>query len=95
MSSTVVVFLYCALGVAISVLLPVLRQSIPQPKGGPAGVSGWFPRFFAVAKPYLALGVFSLCVALLVVAFAGDQLTDWRAAVLAGYASDSTVQKLR
>lgn len=95
-SDFLTIYLFCALGVAISVLLPVLRQSLPKTgAGAPAGVSGWLPRFWAAAKPYLALTLFSLFVALLLVAFIQDQLTDWRAAVLAGYASDSTLQKLR
>ena len=47
------------------------------------------------AAPYLVLGVASLLTAVLVVAVAGDKLTDYRAAILAGYAWDSTLQKLR
>jgi hypothetical protein len=92
------IYLYCAAGVAISILLPVLRQWLPHPRkeeGTGAGVSGWFPQFWRVARPYVVLGVFSLAVALLLVAFVQDQLTDWRAALLAGYASDSTLQKLK
>jgi len=47
-------------------------------------------------KPYLALGLFSLLTALLVVAFLGDTLgSDWRPAFVAGYAWDSTLQKVK
>ena len=37
----------------------------------------------------------SALTALLVVAFIGDNLMDPRAAILAGYAWDSTLQKMR
>jgi hypothetical protein len=39
--------------------------------------------------------MFSLLTALLVVAFTQETLTDWKAALLAGYAWDSTIQKLK
>jgi hypothetical protein len=32
---------------------------------------------------------------MLLVAFLREQLADWRAALLAGYAADSTLQKLK
>ena len=45
-------------------------------------------------RPYLATVLFSLGAALLVVAFVGDTLTSWKAALLAGYTVDSTLQKI-
>jgi hypothetical protein len=45
--------------------------------------------------PYALLGLASLLTALLIVAFVGDQLTNFKAALLAGYAWDSTLQNLR
>jgi len=89
------VYGFCTLGVIISILLPVLRQALPQPRATTAGISAILPRIWKVAKPYLALGLFSLLVAILLVAFLQDQLTDWKAALLAGYAADSTLQKLK
>jgi hypothetical protein len=90
------IYLWVALGVVISVVLPILRELIPKPSGGvTAGVSGFLPRLWAAAKPYLALMLFSLIVALLIVAMIQDQLGDWRAALLAGYTADSTLQKVR
>lgn len=90
------IYLWVAAGVAISILLPILREMLPTPGSGDTeGVGGVIPKLILVAKPYLALMVFSLVVALLVVAFALEQLTDWRVALLAGYASDSTIQKIR
>ena len=85
-----------ALGVFISIILPVLKQYIVKPNDGEvAGVGGALHKFMIVAKPYLITGLFSLVVALLLMAFLGDNIADWRAALLAGYAGDSTLQKLR
>jgi len=95
MNSFVAVYGFCVLGVVVSILLPILRQAIPRPQGETAGVDAIVPKIWKIAKPYLALGLFSLIVALLLVAFLKDQLTDWRGALLAGYAADSTLQKLK
>ena len=85
-------YLIIALGIVISVLLPILRQFFPKPTGAAAAadaVSRW-----QAAKPYLALGFGSLLTSLLILAFAGDSLSTWKAALLAGYAWDSTLQKI-
>ena len=84
---------YCALGIAISVILPILRAFLPKP---PENIVPNMPAdWMSSAKPYLVLGLFSLVAGLLVFAVAGDTLQDWRAALLAGYAWDSTLQKLK
>lgn len=95
----VAIFLWCLLGIVISVVLPGLwayvRERFPaapgaQPKSmtDPSGL-------FALIRPYAALGVASALTAILVLAFVGDDLIDHKAALLAGYAWDSTLQKLR
>lgn len=84
-------YLIVSLGILISVLLPILRQYFPKPTAGAAAVES---RLWSIAKPYLALGIGSLLTALLIMAFAGDSLNTWKAALLAGYAWDSTLQKL-
>jgi hypothetical protein len=67
---------------------------LPKPsQGEAAGVSGWFPRAWVIAKPYVALGLFSFLAAVVLMAIA--QLTDWKSAMLAGYTADATFQKLR
>jgi len=76
-------------------LIPIARKSLPQQRGGPAGVGGFLPHFWSIAKPYLALGAFSLLTGLLIVAFVGETLKDWRAALLIGYSWDSTLQKIK
>jgi hypothetical protein len=81
------IYLIIAAGIVISIVLPILRKSLPTPK--PAGVGIW-----SIAKPYLAVGIFSLLTAVLILALVGDTLKDWRGAILAGYAWDSTLQKL-
>jgi len=88
-------YIFCALGVFISILLPILRQSLPQPKGGTAGMTSFFSRFATKAKPYVVSGVFSVIVAILIIAFVGDSITNWEGALLIGYAWDSTIQKIR
>jgi hypothetical protein len=83
------IYLTCAAGIIISVVLPILRALLPKPPktGGPP--------LWEVIWPYLALGAFSLVGAILIVAASGETLKDWRAALLAGYAWDSTLQKLK
>jgi hypothetical protein len=84
-------YLIISLGIVISVLLPILRQYFPKPAGVEAAVES---RLWSIAKPYVALGIGSLLTGLLIMAFAGDSLNTWKAALLAGYAWDSTLQKI-
>jgi len=97
MSSFFEIYLACVGGILISVILPIIRRSLPESTGGGGLASGesWLTRVWGVARPYLVIGLFSALTALLIVAFLGQQLTEWRAALLAGYAWDSTMQKLR
>jgi len=88
-------YLLVAVGVAISVVLPIVRQSLPVPSSGTAGVGGLLGWVWQKAKPYLAIGAFSLVTAVLIVAFTGDTFKSPQAALLAGYAWDSTIQKLK
>jgi hypothetical protein len=91
---------WCVLGVGISVLLPILWAAVyryfPKPKeAGPAAVAPVLEAFLKLVLPYLLLGLASAVTALLIVALSGDTLSDFRAALLAGYAWDSTLQKFR
>ncbi len=84
------IYLSVAAGVAVSVILPLIRPMLPKPlamKNPP-------PKFWEYAKPYLVTAIFSLIVALIIVALLGDTLTTWQAAFIAGYTADSTLQKL-
>ena len=92
-------YLWCATGIVISVLLPILwafvSRSLKPTLGPGGGVEIMWGVFWQAIKPYVALGVASLLTAILIVALAGDSLQDYRAALLAGYAWDSTLQKFR
>ena len=76
------------LGILLSIVLPLLRAQLPT-----AGTRGNKP-FMELAKPYLIVGLFSILTSVLVLAFVYTDELDWRGALLAGYAWDSTLQKL-
>jgi hypothetical protein len=83
-----IVYLSVAAGVAISVLLPLIRALLPLPPQPLRGLPPW-----ERCRPYIMTGIFSLVVALLVVAAMGSQLDTWSKALIAGYLWDSTLQK--
>ncbi|MFY9822499.1 MAG: hypothetical protein WAM82_14030 [Thermoanaerobaculia bacterium] len=85
------IYLAVTLGVAVSIALPLIRPLIPKP---PATKTFASNNWWAFAKPYLITGVFSLVVALILVAFLGETLDTWQKAFLAGYTADSTLQKI-
>jgi hypothetical protein len=90
------IYLSTMVGILLSILLPILVRVLPESVGGSlASGKSKMMRIWEVIWPYLATGIFSALTALLVVAFLGDQLKDWRAGLLAGYSWDSTIQKLR
>jgi hypothetical protein len=91
------VYLICAAGVALSIVsgplgIYVRTKFKPAPQSMAGEPSGFFKQH---VLPFLALGLFSLLTSLLIVAAMQNTLQDWRAALLAGYAWDSTLQKLR
>lgn len=85
---------YAVLGILMSIVLPLLRKSVPQP----ARIQTLLPMnaLAASVKTYLIVGVFSLLTAVLIVAFGGSATANWEwyTGVLAGYAWDSTLQKI-
>ena len=83
---------WCVVGIIISIILPILTQLLPKP---PAASKAGMATVWEQAKPYVVVGLFSLLTGLLIVAFTWGSLKDWRAALLAGYAWDSTLQKLK
>lgn len=88
-------YFWCVVGVLISIILPILMQSIPQPAGGTASVGGFLSRLGRSAKPYIASVVASLLIALLLMAMTGDTFKDWKTALLLGYAWPSTFEKFK
>jgi hypothetical protein len=77
-------------------------QLFPKPAGpsirptlGPSRIHEAFDSIWKVIMPYALLGVTSAITAVLIVAVAGDKMAHSpAAAILAGYAWDSTLQKL-
>jgi hypothetical protein len=93
-------YFWCLVGIVISTVLPVLWQYVRAQFPVSKDVTGKaladdLRNAVVEVKPYAALGLASALTAILIVAFLGDSLSDARAAILAGYAWDSTLQKLR
>jgi hypothetical protein len=91
-------YAWCVLGIVISVVLPSIWAAVrvywPAQKAGPAGLSDASSRAWDLIKPYLLLGLASSLTGILLMFALGEQITSAGAAVLAGYAWDSTLQKL-
>jgi len=85
------IYLAVALGVAVSIVLPLIRPLLPKPPAAKAAIA---TDMWAFAKPYLITGIFSLVVALILVAFLGETIDTWQKAFLAGYTADATLQKI-
>ena len=82
-------YLWCVAGIIISIVLPILKAMLPKPPAAAAAASLW-----ETVKPFVVVGLFSALAAILIIAFAGNNL-DWKSALLAGYAWDSTLQRIR
>jgi hypothetical protein len=83
------IYLWCVAGIIISIALPILKAMLPKPPTAAAAVALW-----ETVKPFVVVGLFSALAAILIGAFAKDNL-DWKSALLAGYAWDSTLQRMR
>lgn len=79
---------FCVVGILISIVLPILRQLLPKPAPLASAVPPW--------KRYAGIGLFSLVTAVVVIAFGRGSVSSWQwfDALLAGYAWDSTLQKV-
>lgn len=80
---------FSVLGILISIALPILRRQLPTPSLlAPSDLPAW--------KRYGAIGLFSLVTAVVVIAFGKSSVATWQwfDALLAGYAWDSTLQKV-
>ena len=80
-------------GVLLSIALPILRALLPRPPAVAAEAAGGI---WVELRPFVVVAAFSILTAILVIAFAGDGVSTWRGyqALLAGYAWDSTLQKV-
>jgi hypothetical protein len=91
---------FCILGIIISVLLPPLWAFVkskfqPPPQAGTKGFGAAVMTIWTLFLPYLGLGLASTLTSIILIAVVGDKITSAAGAVLAGYAWDSTLQKLR
>ena len=84
-------YLYVVVGIVISIVLPILRALLPNPSLHFSANSTFMKE---TVKPYLIITTFSLVSAILICAGLPDDAMDCKAAILAGYAWDSTVQKM-
>ena len=89
-----ITYLGCVIGIAISIVLPILRALLPKPPGAAAASPKFLVALWNYAKPYLVVGAFSLLTAFLIIALTGDTISGFKAGLLAGYLWDSTLQKL-
>ena len=85
-----VIFLACALGVALSIAIPILRKALGL--GGESDSLGASGGLWAVLRPYVIFAVLSLAVALVIVFT--TELKYPKAGFVAGYLFDSTLQKI-
>lgn len=90
----VTIYFFCALGVGISVALPILRKYMPKNDEGAIDGEKGSEKFMRISRSYIALGGASLLISFIVFALLRDTLTDWAVALLAGYSWDSTLQKV-
>lgn len=89
------IYLSVALGIVLSIVLPILKAMLPKPAVTTlARKESNAKKFWKITKPYIITGVFSLLVAVVIVALLGDTIDTWQKAFLAGYTADSTLQKL-
>jgi hypothetical protein len=82
-------FKYAALGVALSVIMPFLAAIVAKYWPRNTRITSW-PNVWEETAPYIALGAFSIVVAVLVAAAADFDTKEL--ALLAGFAWDKTLQ---
>ncbi len=99
------IYLYMALGVLTSILLPFVASFVREFTRTDIerhSFSGRIKRFWRSARKYVIIGLFSFMTAGVVLAVYRASLSpgqsglidNWAKAFLAGYAYDSTIQKL-
>lgn len=92
-------YLLCALGVLIGLLLPVLYGALPEVKVGSATYNAeTLGQLKSLVGPLLTTTILSLIISILTAAIvlvaSGGEVT-YVGALLAGYASDATLQRLK
>ena len=88
-------YLLVSAGIVISVIYPILRKALPKPEKGSGGEPSLLKRVWETVKPYIMLLIFAFVTAPLIIAFLGDKLENWSAALLAGFAWEATIEKAK
>jgi hypothetical protein len=89
--------LLCALGVLISILIPVVRKAAGIGAGAEVAGESPFATLWELIRPYALYAFLSLLVSIVLIAFSiagGQRAFQWWEAFLLGYAWDSTLQKV-
>jgi hypothetical protein len=97
--SLIEIYPYVFVGIVVSFILPILRKRIPAEDKtlnlkGLARANDFLTRAWPTVKPYAIILLFSVVSSILIVAYVGDTLTDWKTALLAGFSWDSIMQKI-
>lgn len=90
MNECFTIYLATVVGILISILLPILRSELPKPPDPKMTKSERWEQL----KPYIFTAAFSMLSAILIVANFETKM-EWNEALIAGYAWDSTMQKMR
>ena len=88
-------YLLVVAGILISIIYPILRKALPKSKLGIDRQLSLPARIWDAAKPYIVGLIFACITAPLVIAFLGDRLENWSAALLAGFAWEATIEKVK
>ena len=97
--------MFTALGILVSIVLPILSKSVRQFVRSDVeqhGKKRGFKKFWRMIRPYVLVGLFSLVTATVVLAVYKSNLppeqpgfvSSWSQAFLYGYTYDATLQKL-
>jgi len=84
---------YVVVGIVISVVLPILHVMLPTKRSAEI-LSDYDNSLLKYAKSYIILGLFSILAGLVIYASLPVEI-DPPQALIAGYAFDSTLQKLK
>ena len=80
-------YLLITLGIFISMVIPIIMKIIGSDERSLSVI-------WKIIKPYLLIAILSFLVGIIIYALVGNTISDWKAAILAGYAWDSTLQKV-
>jgi len=86
------IYFLVVIGIIISIVYPILRQAIPRPKNAAPAL---LTRIWEALKPYIIVLIIALISAPLVIAFMGEKINNYESAILAGFAWESILEKIK